>query len=68
MPEIVKEIYRYDGAFCAIFSPFQPIFITFAAYDTRTNQKYEGPCGRPEEVSLTSITANTRSMKKSSYR
>ncbi|MEN9299857.1 MAG: hypothetical protein RLZZ429_2170 [Bacteroidota bacterium] len=28
--------------------------------DTRTNQKYEGPCGGPEEVSLTSIIVITK--------
>ena len=33
---------------------------TFAGYDTRTNQEYEGPGDRPKEVSLTSITGNTR--------
>jgi len=25
-------------------------------YDTRTIESYEGPCGCPEEVSLTSLT------------
>lgn len=28
--------------------------------DTRTNQEYEGPCGGPEEVSLTSIIVITK--------
>ena len=37
-------------------------------YDTRTNQEYEGPSGGPEEVSLTSITDDIRSMKRSNYR
>ncbi len=41
-------------------SQFSISLIIFAAYDTRTNQEYEGPCSRPEEVSLTSITGQTR--------
>ncbi|HSB94075.1 MAG TPA: hypothetical protein VLC28_13215, partial [Flavitalea sp.] len=29
-------------------------------YDTRTIERYEGPCTCPEEVSLTSRTANKK--------
>jgi hypothetical protein len=29
-------------------------------YDTRTIERYEGPCARPEEVSLTLRTATIR--------
>src|ERR1700722_7077705 len=35
--------------------------------DTRTDQVYEGPARGPEEVSLTSITDDTRSMKSDSF-
>jgi hypothetical protein len=34
--------------------------IIFARYDTRTIERYEGPFGCPEEVSLTSITAEIK--------
>ena len=44
------------------------IFCTFAGYDTRTDQDHEGSRGRPKEVSLTSGTADLRSMKKSNCR
>ena len=43
-------------------------FRNFAPYDTRTDQEYEGPRSRPKEVSLTSITDNIRSTKRSNYR
>jgi hypothetical protein len=40
----------------------------FAPYDTRKDTGYEGPCGGPEEVSLTSITDYIKSPKTSNCR
>jgi hypothetical protein len=36
--------------------PSYAFALTFAAYDSRTIEGYEGPCECPEEVSLTSLT------------
>jgi len=60
----ILRIARLLFPFIIVFMLFEfQDFTIFARYDTRTNQDYEGPGDRPEEVSLTLITDNIRSAR-----
>ena len=68
-PQNPKSKY-FAAVLCTRFAPGYAHlkFLTFALYDTGTDQKHEGSRDRPKEVSLTSLIVNIRSMKKNNCR